>query len=388
MFPTSCIELSLSALRKNLRFLREHVGHHVRFSSVIKGNAYGHGIEKFVPMAESCGVRHFSVFSADEALRAHRARTDNSELMIMGAIDNEQIEWAIRKDIAFYIFELDRLGCAIDTAKRIKKPARIHLELETGLNRTGLDGDTLEEALAAIKDNASHLRIDGLCTHFAGAESIGNYVRIMRQIHTFIDARDRLKQQGVSANVAHAACSAAVFAYPMATFDMVRVGIAQYGFWPSLETRMHYFLQNAREGSTRVVDPLRRVMRWTSRVMSVKDVKPGEFIGYGTTFLTSRPQRIATVPIGYSHGFSRSLSNLGYVLLHGRRANVIGVVNMNMMMIDVSDFPSVHKGDQVVIIGRQKRMQISVASFSDLTRQIDYEVLVRLPADIPRVVVD
>ncbi len=210
----------------------------------------------------------------------------------------------------------------------------------------------------------------------------------MRQIHTFIDARDRLKQQGVSANVAHAACSAAVFAYPMATFDMVRVGIAQYGFWPSLETRMHYFLQNAREGSTRVVDPLRRVMRWTSRVMSVKDVKPGEFIGYGTTFLTSRPQRIATVPIGYSHGFSRSLSNLGYVLLHGRRANVIGVVNMNMMMIDVSDFPSVHKGDQVVIIGRQKRMQISVASFSDLTRQIDYEVLVRLPADIPRVVVD
>ena len=388
MFPTSCIELSLSALRKNLRFLREHVGRHVKFSSVIKGNAYGHGIEKFVPMAESCGVRHFSVFSADEALRAHRARTDNSELMIMGAIDNEQLEWAIRKDIAFYIFELDRLGCAIDTAKRIKKPARIHLELETGLNRTGLDGDTLEEALAAIKDNAAHLRIDGLCTHFAGAESIGNYVRIMRQIHTFIDARDRLKQRGVSANVSHAACSAAVFAYPMATFDMVRVGIAQYGFWPSLETRMHYFLQNAREGSTRVVDPLRRVMRWTSRVMSVKEVKPGEFIGYGTTYLTSRPQRIATVPIGYSHGFSRSLSNLGYVLLHGRRANVIGVVNMNMMMIDVSDFPSVNKGDQVVIIGRQKRMQISVASFSDLTRQIDYEVLVRLPADIPRVVVD
>ncbi len=388
MYHTSCIELSLSALRKNLRFLREHTGRHVKYCSVIKGNAYGHGIEKFLPMAERCGVRQFAVFSADEALRAHRARTDNSDIMIMGSIDNEQIEWAIRKDISFYVFEPDRLGAAIDTAKRLRKPARVHLELETGLNRTGLEGEELDEAAATIVDNAPHVRVEGLCTHFAGAESIGNYLRIMKQIHRFIELRDRLIQGGLHVGLSHAACSAAVFAYPMATFDMVRVGIAQYGFWPSLETRMHYFLQNAREGSTRIVDPLRRVMRWRSTVMSVKAVKPGEFIGYGTSYITSRPQRIATVPIGYSHGFSRSLSNLGYVLLHGRRTNVIGMVNMNMMMIDVSDFPNVHKGDQVVVIGRQKRMQISVASFSDLTRQVDYEVLVRLPNDIPRLVVD
>lgn len=388
MFQTSCIELSLSALRKNLRFLREHIGRHVKYSSVIKGNAYGHGIEQFVPLAERCGVRHFSVFSADEALRAHRARTDNSEIMIMGAIDDEQLEWALRKDISFYVFELDRLGCAVDTAKRIKKPARIHLELETGLNRTGLENDALEEAKAIIKDNREHIRIEGVCTHFAGAESIGNYLRIMKQYHRFIEVRDQLVADGIDVGLSHAACSAAVFAYPMAIFDMVRVGIAQYGFWPSLETRMHYFLQNAREGTNRIVDPLRRVMRWRSQVMSVKTIKPGEFIGYGNSYLTSRPQRVATVPIGYAHGFSRSLSNLGYVLLHGRRANVIGMVNMNMMMIDVSDFPNVHKGDQVVVIGRQKRMQITVASFSDLTRQVDYEVLVRLPADIPRIVVD
>ncbi len=388
MFQTSYIELSLSALKKNLKFLREEIGRNVRFSSVIKGNAYGHGIEKFLPMAERCGVNHFSVFSADEALRAHRARTDNSEIMIMGSIDNEQLAWAIEKDISFYVFELDRLGCAIDKAKRMKKAARIHLELETGLNRTGFDDETLEEALALIRDNLKHVRVEGLCTHFAGAESVGNYLRIMTQISIFDSLRQRLRRPPLSIRFSHAACSAAVFSYPMTKYDMVRIGIAQYGFWPSLETRMHYFLHNAPEESARVVDPLRRVMRWQSRVMSVKNVKPGEFVGYGTVYMTSRPQRIASVPIGYSHGFSRSLSNLGYVLIHGRRANVIGVVNMNMMMIDVSDFPYVHKGDQVVIIGKQKRMQISVASFSDMTRQIDYEVLVRLPADIPRIVVD
>ena len=388
MFHTSCIELSLSALRKNLRFVRERIGRNVRFTSVIKGNAYGHGIEQFVPLAERCGVRQFATFSADEALRAVRGLTEDSHVMIMGAIDNDELGWAIENDVSFYVFELDRLTHAVDAAKRVGKSARVHLELETGLNRTGLEGDELRDALEVVRDHPEHVRLDGLATHLAGAESVGNYLRIMRQIQRFEEERARIRSSGVEARRCHAACSAAVFAYPMATFDMVRMGIAQYGFWPSQETRMHYLLENAREGEQRVADPLRRVMRWTSRVMSLKQVKAGEFVGYGTSYMTNRPHRVASVPVGYGQGFSRSLSNLGYVLLHGRRANVVGVVNMNMMMVDVSDIPNVQKGDEVVIIGRQKRMQISVASFSDMTRQLDYEVLVTLPSEIPRVVVD
>jgi alanine racemase len=387
MFHTSVIELSLSALRKNLRFLRGITGSYPRFTSVIKGNAYGHGISVFLPLAEQCGVRSFAVFSADEALQAIRARTEGSHVMIMGAIDNDQIGWAIENDVSFYVFEPDRLRAAAQVAKGVGRPARIHLEVETGLNRTGFDASELRGSLELIRSHAPCVVVEGVCTHLAGAESIGNYLRIIQQLQAFHDLRASLAQQDVPLGLAHAACSAAIFAYPASILDMVRVGIAHYGFWPSLETRMHYLLQHVRDPHARVTDPLRRVMEWKSRIMSLKPVKPGEFVGYGTSYLTSRPQRIATVPVGYFHGFARNLSNLGHVLLHGRRANVVGAVNMNMMMIDVSDFPHAQKGDEVVIIGRQKRAHISVASFSDMTRFLNYEVLVRLPSEIPRRVV-
>jgi alanine racemase len=134
-------------------------------------------------------------------------------------------------------------------------------------------------------------------------------------------------------------------------------------------------------------DALRRVMKWYSRVMAIQHVAPGEFVGYGNAYLTTRCQRIASVPVGYAHGFSRSLSNLGHVLVHGRHAQVVGTVNMNMMLVDVTDMPDVRPGDEVVIIGRQGRLSISVGSFSDLTRNLNYEVLVRIPSEIPRVVV-
>ena len=134
-------------------------------------------------------------------------------------------------------------------------------------------------------------------------------------------------------------------------------------------------------------DPLHRVISWKSRIMSVKSVKAGEFIGYGTTYLTDRPERIAVVPVGYALGFSRTLSNVGRVLVRGHRVGVVGMVNMSMMLLDVTEVPDVAVWDEVVLIGSQERMTISVSSFSDLAGQINYELLVRLGLSIPRQVV-
>jgi alanine racemase len=386
MFHSSTIELSESALRKNIRFLRSYIGPDTIFSSVIKGNAYGHGINVFVPLAEKCGVRHFSVFSADEAHKALQARGRDSHIMIMGHVDGDALEWAVANGLSFYAFDLDRLQQALWVARKVGKPARVHLELETGLHRTGLEGESLRRAVALVRDNPDAVTVEGACTHYAGAESVGNYLRIKQQIASFGEQCDGLQGEGLPI-VRHSACSAAALTYPETIGDMVRFGIAQYGFWSSQETRMYYYLHNMPEDGRRVQDPLRRVMRWKSRVMSIKEVPPGEFVGYGTSYITTRKQRIAGVPVGYFHGFARSLSNLGHVLVRGRRAPVVGYVNMNMMMIDVTDVPGAAKGDEVVIIGKQKKMNISVASFSDLTRYLNYEVLVRLPAEIPRVVV-
>lgn len=386
MLHPSCIELSKPAFQKNLEFLQDYIGKDVRISAVIKGNAYGHGIDKYMPMAEECGIRHFSVFSADEAQKALRARTADSDIMIMGMIENEELGWAIEMEISFHVFEMDRLKAALETARRLRKPARIHLQVETGMNRLGFSREGLEKAVRLILEHPDDFVVEGLCTHYAGAESISNYVRIKKQIQNFQDIDQWVKARGIEPKMRHTACSAAALTYPETVMDMVRIGIALYGFWPSRETYMHV-MKNG-ELRFRKHDPLERVISWKSSVMSIKDVDRGEFVGYGNVYLTSKPSRIATVPIGYAHGFGRNLTNMGRVLINGVRAPVAGLVNMNMLTVDVSDVPGVRKGDPVVIIGVQNGQEITVASFSEMSNNLNYEVLTRLPSDLPRVVTE
>ncbi|HLR76409.1 MAG TPA: alanine racemase [Balneolaceae bacterium] len=388
MFAPCYIELSKSALQQNLAFLKDWIGEDTRFCSVIKGNAYGHNVEEFVPMAEDCGINYFAAFSADEAKEAYHAiQNAETDLMIMGMIGNDELEWAVERDISFFIFELDRLQKAIKAARKTGKSARIHLLLETGMNRLGLASTRLEQAVKIIKENEKHLFIEGICTHFAGAESLSNYERIMKQIKNFKQYLKELNEQDIDAKYNHTASSAATLNYPETIMNMVRIGIAQYGYWPNRETYMQV-LKNHSELDMEANDPLKRVMTWKSTVMSVKKVPKGKYVGYGTIYQTARDETIATVPIGYAHGFGRNLSNTGLVLINGRRAPVAGLVNMNLLTVDITDIPDVHKGDEVVIIGRQDDEVMSVNSFSGMINTLNYEVLVRIPDDIPRRVVE
>ncbi len=393
MYETSRIELSQSALKKNIRFLKRQIGKKTVFSSVIKGNAYGHGSSLFVPMAEQCGLRHFSVFSADEALQAFRSKNENSRILIMGDIHDDAVYWAVENDISFYVFDSTRMKSALRAAKRVHKKARVHLEIETGLNRTGFFGKALKQAVSTMIKNKEHLVLEGICTHYAGAENLSNYLRIQNQLESFNQQYRGLSKQlarpGLSRVLRHTACSAAMLTYPETIMDMVRIGIAQYGFWPSKETEIHFSTsKNPKQKRSKQHDPLVRVIKWVSRVMSTKKVKRGEYVGYGSSSLVTRDLKLAAVPVGYFHGFSRDQSNKGHVLVRGRRAPVVGMVNMNMIMIDITDVPDVRTGDEIVIIGKQGDNTISVGSFGELARCINYELLVSLPSEIPRVVVD
>lgn len=388
MFAPCYIELSKSALKQNLEFLNEWIGDDTRFCSVIKGNAYGHDVDEFVPMAEDCGVDYFAAFSADEAKDAYQAiQSEETDLMILGSIENEEIEWAIEKDISFFIFELDRLQKAVKSAKKICKKARIHLLLETGMNRLGLDNHLLDEAVRIIKENEDHLFIEGICTHYAGAESLENYERVMNQIERFKTYRSELEEQNITAEYYHTASSAATLNYPETTMDLVRVGIAQYGYWPTQETFMK-MLKDHPDLNIEANDPLKRVMTWKSWVMSVKKISKGDYVGYGPTYQAGRDETIATVPIGYTHGYGRNLTNTGRVLIKGKRAPVAGLVNMNVLTVDITDIDDVQKSDEVVIIGEQNGEEITVNSFSGMTNSLNYEVLVRIPDDLPRKVVE
>ena len=379
MLHTSFIELDHQALQKNIAFLKSLLPEGTRFSMVAKANAYGHGIEEFLPMVEDCGIDHFSVFSVAEAMRVQKATCQQSELMIMGFIDDDYLGWAIDEEVSFFVFSLERLRATIAEAQKKGKPARIHLELETGMHRTGFCEDQLEEVTQMILSNSDHLLLEGLCTHFAGAEDLASHDRIQGQIDTFRRLCRQLKQDGIDPRYRHTACSGALFNFPDALMDMVRIGIASYGFWPNQETRQ-LFLRN----NNLTEDPLKRILTWKSKILSVNRVPANEYVSYGKSYYTTRPSKIATVPVGYGYGFSRNLSNNGRVLVGGHRAPVVGFVNMNMIVIDVTEIPNVQVQDEVVLIGTQGEHTMTVSSFSDMNNSMNYELLTRLPGHIPK----
>lgn len=383
MNVTSTIEINKTAYQNNLSFIRSQIGDSCIFSSVIKGNAYGHGIETFVPMAEEVGVTHFSVFSAYEAFRFKKVSNGTSTVLIMGvANSSDELEWAINLNIEFFVFDLDRLQKAVKIAKKLNKKAIIHIEIETGMNRTGFGIDELKRVINFIEDNNEYLSVKGLCTHFAGAESITNYFRVKKQIVTYNRILKFFKTNNINFPQKHTACSAAVINYPQTIHNLVRIGIMQYGFWPSRESQMKYYTKNKIN-----TNPLMPVISWKSYVMGTKYVAAGEHISYGTTVLAEKDMKIATIPVGYAHGFSRSLSNQGKTIIRGHRLDVIGLVNMNMMIVDITNIPEVSKGDEVILIGEQEGISISVASFGEMSNQLNYELLTRLPEDIPRKII-
>lgn len=381
MLHTSYIEISKSALEANISFINDVIGENCELIAVVKGNAYGHGLSYYVPLAYECGLRSFAVFSAFEAKKVLDIHLDYNRLIIMGDLGDEDISWAIENNIEFFVFEMDRLKTATEAAKRLKIKAKVHIEIETGLNRTGFSSKELKRVVDVINVNQNDLLIEGVCSHLAGAENISNYLRIKKQISSFNRQIKWLNKKEVPFIKMHLACSAAIINYPKTILDMARVGIMQYGFWPSKEVKMAYLAKNKK-----IEDPLKRVISWKSKVMSVKQVSAGEYIGYGNVAMAETDMKVVTVPVGYAHGFSRSLSNQGRVLISGLRLNIIGMVNMNMIIVDATNLPDVKKGDEVVLIGHQGEQSISVASFSDLSDQLNYELLTRLPHDIPRII--
>lgn len=379
MHTNSVIELNPEAYQNNLSFLKKMYGKNVILSSVVKGNAYGHGIEEFVTMANKSGVSHFSVFDVAEAQLVKKQLPKKVTILIMGFVSDELMEWVIQNEIEFFVFEKKRLDAAIKISKKISKKAIIHIEVETGMNRTGFALNELNSLISLLQREQNHIEFKGLCTHFAGAESMSNYFRVKKQIEQFEKIYAYFCIKNLIPKMKHSACSAASIMFPETRMDMVRIGIMQYGLWPSPEVFASYISSKKKK-----IDPLKRVISWKSQVMSIKKINAGEFIGYGTSFMAKEKMKIATIPIGYAHGYSRSLSNKGRVIVNNYRCMVVGTVNMNMMLVDVSDIPTIQIGDEVILIGSQEKIDVSVASFSENSNQLNYELLTRISKSIPR----
>lgn len=374
---SSYIELDKKALANNINFIRNLIDKKTTLSCVVKGNAYGHGIAQMVPALQDLGVNHFSVFSSFEAKQVHQFIADDSTIMIMGDISPEDIPFVVENEIDFFIYNPESTLDFFKEAKKQNKKINIHIELETGMHRHGFEEGNWVDLMDLLTENKKHFNLKGICTHFAGAESSANFKRIQEQQNAFFEGVEKFKKAGLKPERLHTSCSAAIIAYPDFDLDMVRVGILQYGLWPSKESQLTYQMKRD-NGIT-----LKSVLSWRSSILEIKHVDPGEFIGYGNSYLAETQMKIASVPVGYGYGFSRSLSNTGRVLVNGKRLPVIGMVNMNMFLIDVTGIDA-EIGDRVTLIGKDGDKQIHVKYFGNLSAQLNYELLTRIDKSIPR----
>lgn len=382
MGSTSYIEISNEAINNNVDFLQKILKKNIKISAVIKGNAYGHGTNKILPALEKAGLNHFSVYSSPEAKIAFECKKKSSTIMIMGYIFPEDYIFVVKNKIEFFVYEIVVLQNAINAAKELNTKAIIHIDIETGMNRTGLTLNDLKKAINIIQKNIKYLEVKGATSHLAGAESIANHFRITKQLSRFNKRIKLLNENNIYPEIKHIACSAAALNYTNSQFDLIRTGILIYGYWPTKETYINYVHKYKIK-----TDPLSRVMKWKTYVMAIKNVSIGEFVGYGLGYQAQTNIKIMLVPVGYANGYSRSLSNNGHVLVNSIRAQVIGTVNMNIIICDITQIKNVKIGDEVVLIGKQGNNEISFASFAEMNNSLNYEILARLPENITRIVV-
>lgn len=378
---SSWIEIDKEALQHNLRALSHHIGDSI-LCQVVKGNAYGHGVDPIVPLAEEVGVRHFAAFSAQGAYEAWRQSDGQSRIQIMGQVGREALAWIIGSDIEPWVATEVDLAEMRQEAHRQEKLLRVHVELETGMHRTGLEEEQAFDAIASIVDD-EYLHLEGVCSHLAGAEDSRNQQRIDDQKQRYHAFLDRLHDHGIDPGLRHLASSAASLLDPDCHLDLCRIGIASYGHWPTYEVEQRVAMAN---GGTTPFE-LQRVLSWHSKVIAVREVPHGHYVGYGQSYEAEGDQRIAVVPVGYSDGFSRALGNTGHVLINGQRCTILGNVNMNMLTVHATHIPEIDPGDPVALIGTQGERRISISSFAESTNMVNYELMSRLADSIPRRVV-
>ncbi len=375
------VEISESAYGANLRFFRRLIGPRVELAAVVKSNAYGHGFETVASLAARHGADSYCVHSLDEALRLRRAGFAQ-DVLIMGPVPLERLGEVVAEDLSLVLFTRDSARRLAELAADTERRVRVHLKLETGTYRQGIDGDELAW-FADFLGRHPRLLTEGAYTHFANIEDTTSHHYAERQLERFAAATRRLRAAGVEPVKRHTACSAATLVVPRTRFEMVRLGVSQYGLWSSKETYLSYRLEHP--GEETVLQP---VLAWKTRITQLKQVPAGRYVGYGCTYQTTRSSRIAIIPVGYADGYDRRLSNQAHVLVRGRRAPVRGRVCMNLTMIDVTDVPGVELADEVVLLGRQGDQQITADHLASLAGTINYEIVTRINWDLPRILVD
>lgn len=359
-------EIYLDRLINNYKIIKRAVGSK-KVMAVIKADAYGHGAIEVAKTLQKLGVDMFGVASAEEGIEL-RAAGIKSKIVVLSPILNEQIDACIEYNLIPTISELSFFENLNRKLKKYKRPILVHIEVDTGMTRTGfVYKDTIN---AVEKINSSpYIKIEGIFSHFPLADSDGAFSKL--QIERFSSLINQLRSMKIKTNYVHLANSSGIFRLPQAHFNLVRPGISLYGL----------------TSSPKIVydDHFRPVMNLKSRIVNLREVPANTPISYGHIYRTKRKSRIGTISVGYGDGYPRMLSNNADVLCHGRRARIVGTICMDLMMIDLTDIPEAKLGDTVTLIGEDGDEMIRVEELAEKCNTIVYEITSGIGPRVARV---
>ena len=368
------IEINQQSLKNNYNIFRRLIGPKCLLMSVVKSNAYGHSLIDFSRATESLGVDWFGVDSIVEAESLRKAGL-KKPILVLGYTLENKIETAFKNNISLTIFDFSTL----ENLKNIKirgYKLKIHIKIDTGMHRQGFFVSEIPSVIKILKSQPTII-LEGVYTHFSSAKNPAFPSTTLNQIEQFKKANSFFESAGFKGFIKHAAATSGTIIFPQSHFDLVRIGIGLCGLWPSKET----------EEAFRRQVKLKPVLSWKTIVGQIKSLPKGSKVGYDLTEMLNRSSRIAILPIGYWHGFPRSLSSIGKVLIKSNEVKVIGRVSMDMISVDVTDVKSVKVGDEVILIGKSKKSEISVDDMAYLNDTINYEIVTRLNPLIKRIVV-
>ena len=363
-------EIDLSAIRRNVDVMKERLGKETKFLAVVKADAYGHGAVPVAKAALAAGADMLAVAIVEEGVELRRAGI-TCPILVLGGIEESAAEAVVKADLTQAVFSEEIIRALRMAGLKFGRTAKVHLKLETGMNRIGVRTAQRVRELVSLIDSMPWIELTGCFTHMATADCEDDGGATLEQIRRFEMLCEAIREVHPAPITRHAGNTACIFRYPQAHFDMVRGGIALYGYPPVPEAT-----------------GLQPAMRWVTRAVMVKELQAGDRVGYGGTFAADKPMRVMTLPVGYADGYRRAISGKGCVLVRGQRARVLGRVCMDQIMVDVTDIPGAQAGDEAVLMGTQGDECISADEMAAWLDTISYEVLCSPSRRVPRVYVN
>ncbi len=360
-------EVDLGALEFNYRQIRKRIPGGVNLLAVVKADAYGHGAVPVSLKLEKLGVEYLGVAIPEEGVELRKGGV-KAPILVLGGIFGGEVDQIFRFRLTPVVFRKDSLKMLSREAERRRRKVKVHLKVDTGMGRLGVPLNLWHDFLREAK-RFPRIQVEGILSHFSMADEEKDFTQ--NQWRSFQQAVSIAEEMGICCECLHMASSATLTAFPAYSCKLVRPGIMLYGSYPS--------------PAFRGLIPLKPVMTLKTRIHFLKWVPSGTRISYGGTFTTKRESLIATLPIGYADGYSRRLSNRGEVLIHGKRAPVVGKVCMDLIMVDVTEIPHVSLGDEAVLMGRQGKDRITPEEIADKIDSISYDVLCSIGKRVPRI---